>query len=130
MEFRHVLNVYFRWCIAMRQRKVQGFCGKTAKTLALEQRKTALKALAFKGFCVVQYTLYSVLAAVSVCPTAYEIFEGLKARHGFDAYKRNLMKKRYQQKVGFPFGDDRFLPMSSDCPCRENEEETDYEERR
>ena len=42
----------------MRQRKVQGFCGKTAKILALEQRIIALKALACKGFCVVQYTLF------------------------------------------------------------------------
>ena len=42
----------------MHQRKVQGFCGKTAKILALEQRIIALKALACKGFCVVQYTLF------------------------------------------------------------------------
>ena len=43
----------------MHQRKVQGFCGKTAKILALEQRIIALKALACKGFRVVQYTLYT-----------------------------------------------------------------------
>jgi len=42
----------------MHQRKVQGFCGKTAKILALEQRIIALKALACKGFRVVQYTLF------------------------------------------------------------------------
>ena len=41
----------------MHQRKVQGFCGKTAKILALEQRIIVLKALACKGFRVVQYTL-------------------------------------------------------------------------
>ena len=44
--------MYFRWCIAMHQRKVQGFCGKTAKILALEQRIIALKALACKGFAL------------------------------------------------------------------------------
>ena len=42
----------------MHQRKVQGFCGKTVKILALEQRIIALKALACKGFRVVQYTVY------------------------------------------------------------------------
>ena len=38
--------------------RVQGFCDKIAKTLALEQRKIVLKALACKDNCVVQYTLY------------------------------------------------------------------------
>ena len=38
--------------------KVQGFCGKTAKILALEQRIIVLKALDFKDIRVVQYTLY------------------------------------------------------------------------
>ena len=57
MGFRHVNNVFFRWRFAMRQRKVQGFLRKNRKNLAHEQRKTALKALACKGFCVVQYTL-------------------------------------------------------------------------
>ena len=48
----------------MHQRKVQGFCGKTVKILALEQRIIALKALACKGFRVVQYTLqYSFATA-------------------------------------------------------------------
>jgi len=50
----------------MRRRKVQGFCGKTAKILALEQRKTALKALACKGFRVVQYTLFSQLNKILI----------------------------------------------------------------
>jgi hypothetical protein len=46
----------------MHQRKVQGFCGKAAKILALEQRIIALKALAFKDFCVVQYALFTAWA--------------------------------------------------------------------
>lgn len=73
-------------------------------------------------------SLYSVLAAVSVCPAAYEIFEALKELYGFAAYKRSLRNKRYQQKVGFPFRDDPFPPMSSDMPCEEDKEETDLEE--
>ena len=38
--------------------RLQGFCDKIAKTLALEQRITVLKALAFKDICVVQYALF------------------------------------------------------------------------
>lgn len=43
MEFSHFCNAYFRWCIEMHQRKVQG--------------QMALKALAFKAFGFVQYVL-------------------------------------------------------------------------
>lgn len=42
--------------------RVQGFCSINAKKLALEQRKTVLKALACKDDCVVQYTLFITLS--------------------------------------------------------------------
>ena len=42
------------------------FSGFTAKNLALEQRKTALKALACKGFRVVQYALCTEEAEMHV----------------------------------------------------------------
>jgi len=49
--------VFFPPSILILGGKVQGFCGKTAKILALEQRIIVLKALACKDNCVVQYTL-------------------------------------------------------------------------
>jgi hypothetical protein len=51
-------TVFFPRGISILLGEVQGFCGKTAKNLALEQRKTVLKALACKDNCVVQYTLF------------------------------------------------------------------------
>ena len=52
-------TVFFPPSIFILGGKVQDFCGKTAKILALEQRITVLKALAFKDICVVQYTLFA-----------------------------------------------------------------------
>ena len=51
-------TVFFPTSVMILVGKVQGFCGETAKNLALEQRKIVLKALACKDDCVVQYTLY------------------------------------------------------------------------
>ncbi len=73
-------------------------------------------------------SLYSVLNAASVCPAAYEILEALKELYGFDAYRRNLRKKRHQQKVGFPLEGDSFLPIFTDKSYEEDIEETDLEE--
>ncbi|MCI7742405.1 MAG: hypothetical protein MSO56_08950 [Clostridiales bacterium] len=52
MEFSHC----YTWCGVPRQGKVQGFCAKQRKTLALEQSLLALKAVAFKanGLCSVR----------------------------------------------------------------------------
>ena len=57
MEFSHCCNAYFRWCISMHQRKVQGFCALSFKTLALEQSQMGLKTFVFKSFGFVQYVL-------------------------------------------------------------------------
>ncbi len=58
MEFSHCCNAYFRWCIEMHQRKVQGFGTKRSQTLALDQSQMALKTLVFKAFGFGQYVLY------------------------------------------------------------------------
>jgi len=50
-------TVFFPRSILILLGRVEGFCGINAKKLALEQRKTVLKALACKDDCVVQYTL-------------------------------------------------------------------------
>ena len=56
MEFSHCCNVYFRWCISMHQRKVQGETI-SCKPLAPEQSQTVLKAMAFKTLGFAQYAL-------------------------------------------------------------------------
>ena len=57
MEFSHCYNVYFRWSATAPQRNVQGFWIISSKSLALEQSQQTLKALAFKAYGFVQYTL-------------------------------------------------------------------------
>lgn len=57
MEFSHCCNAYFRWCTSMHQRKVQGACMFSPKTLAPEQSQMPLKTLVFKAFGFVQYAL-------------------------------------------------------------------------
>ena len=99
MQFRHANNVYFRWCIAMRQRKVQGFCGKTVKILALEQRIIALKALACKGFCVVQYTLYNIGVLLAVFTPTHATFSRS------NAYRVFITDLSYGHSISLPFWD-------------------------
>ena len=62
----------------------QVFCGIIAKTPALEQRKTVLKALACKDNCDVQYTLFTVW----LCPSS--ISTGMMR-----SYFKILQKPRY-----------------------------------
>ena len=57
MEFSHCYNVYFHWCVAAHQWKVQGFLTIFSKNLAPEQSQTALKVLLFKAFGFVEYAL-------------------------------------------------------------------------
>ena len=57
MEFSHCYNAYFHWCVSTHQWKVQGYWTISSNNLALEQSRSALKALAFKAFGFVQYAL-------------------------------------------------------------------------
>ena len=57
MEFSHCCNAYFRWCISIHQRKVQGFWIILSKILAPEQSQVALKTLVFKAVGFVPYAL-------------------------------------------------------------------------
>ncbi len=54
-RFAAIIHCVFSMSILILVGKVHGFCGKTAKNLALEQRKIVLKALAYKGDCVTHY---------------------------------------------------------------------------
>ena len=57
MKSNHCYNVYFPRFAAAPPGKVQGFWSIQSKTLAPEQSQMALKALAFKAFTFVLYTL-------------------------------------------------------------------------
>ena len=57
MEFSHCYNAYFHWCVSTHQEKVQGYWTISSNNLALEQSRSALKALVFKAFSFVQYAL-------------------------------------------------------------------------
>lgn len=57
MKSNHCYNVYFPRFAAAHPGKVQGFWSIQSKTLAPEQSQMALKALAFKAFTFVLYTL-------------------------------------------------------------------------
>ena len=59
MGLQVLYTLFFPSSVLTLEGKVQGFLRFHRKILALEQRKTVLKALACKDNCVVQYTLFT-----------------------------------------------------------------------